>query len=176
MIAGAVTVVGDYVSADVILQGRFSFLEPDEMAQHALRELDPEINERVRRSPILVAGAAFGYGTGRESPSRALRAAGIQAVIGGPFARMFFRNAINNGILVIDCPKIVADGIAHDDVIEIDLEQSEIRWKDRRYPFTPIPPIVRRISDAGGLIAYGKALSMTRGNGETHATEDGSHA
>lgn len=175
MIKGPVTVVGDYISADVILQGRFSFLEPAEMAVHALTELHPSINERIRRNPILVTGTCFGYGTGRESPARALRAAGIRAVLGGPFARMFFRNAMNNGILVIDCPEIVADGIQHDEHVEIDLNSSTILWQEHRYSFPPIPSIVRRIHDAGGLIPYGLSLSLARGHAPQGTAEGEEH-
>ena len=89
-IKGEVTVVGGFVSADIVLPARYSFLPPSEMAEHVLGELPAEVNQSVRSRPIIVAGEAFGYGTGRESPARALRAAGVKAIVGGPFARMFF--------------------------------------------------------------------------------------
>ncbi len=158
VIKGKTAVVGEFVSADVILPARHSFLDPEDMATHVLEELESTINERVRSSPILVAGKAFGYGTGRESPARALRAAGVRVILGGPFARMFFRNAINNGILVLDCPKLFADGVPNGSVIEIDVDKNEVRWDERVYSVPPVPRIVRRIMDAGSLIEYGRLV------------------
>lgn len=162
VIRGRATVVGEYVSGDVILPARHAFLDPEGMAAHVLEELDPTANARVRSSPILVAGAAFGYGTGRESSARALRAAGVRVVIGGPFARMFFRNAINNGLLVLDCPALVTDGVADGASIEVDLEASEIRCAGRRYPIPAVPQIVRRIVEAGDLVEYGRRIIGAR--------------
>src|ERR1700746_2583154 len=97
-IKGEVTVVGGFFFARNVVPAPHSFLPPAEMAEHVLGELPAEVNQSVRSRPIIVAGEAFGYGTGRESPARALRAAGVKAVVGGPFARMFFRNVINNGV------------------------------------------------------------------------------
>lgn len=157
-ITGRATVVGDYVSGDVILPARYAFLDADSMAAHVLEALDPEANMRVRSRPLLVAGMGFGYGTGRESCARALRAAGVRAVIGGPFARMFYRNAINNGLLVVDCPDIIADGVPEDEEIVLDINAGEIRCAGRTYTFPPLPDIVRRIVEAGDLIEFGRRL------------------
>jgi 3-isopropylmalate/(R)-2-methylmalate dehydratase small subunit len=158
VIRGPVAVLGDYVSADVILPARFSFVPREEMAQQALRELGEGVNERVRRHPILVVGKAFGYGTGRESPSRALNSAGVKAIVGGPFARMFFRNAINNGILVLECPDLLEAGIAEDDIIEIRPGDGSIRYKDREFSVPAVSGIVGEIVSACGLIPYAEAL------------------
>ncbi len=154
--------VGSFVSADVILPARYSFLKPGEMAEHALEELSPEVNARVRERPIIVAGEAFGYGTGRESPARALRAAGIKAIVGGPFARMFFRNAINNGVLMLDCAGLSTTGIADGDQLDIDTVGGEIRWNDRVFRAMPVPDIIRKIVAAGGLIEYGRTVVQTQ--------------
>ena len=110
IITGNVTVVGDYITADVILAVRYYFVPPQEMADHVLEDLGEEVSKKVRANRLLIAGQAFGSGTGREAPARALREAGVRAVLGGPFARIFFRNAINNGIMVIDCPEITPFG------------------------------------------------------------------
>lgn len=158
LIEGAVTVVGDFVSADVVLPARYSFLKPDEMATHVLEEVSSQVSAGVRSRPIIVAGEAFGYGTGRESPARALRAAGVKAIVGGPFARMFFRNAINNGVLVLDCPAIAKSGIADDERIAIDIINGVITWNDRRFDGLPVPEIIRNIIAAGSLIDYGRAV------------------
>ena len=97
---------------------------------------------------MLVAGYDFGYATGRESPSRALRVAGIRAIVGGPFARMLYRNAINNGILVVECPEIAAAGVAGGAEVEVDLDAGEIRCAGSTYAFRPVPRVVRDIAAA----------------------------
>lgn len=162
VIRGTAAVVGAFVSADVVLPARHSFLSPEDMARHVLAELEPAANERVRSHTILVAGEAFGYGTGRESPARALRAAGIRAVVGGPFARMFFRNAINNGVLVVDCEPLARAGVEQGTEIEIDLDHGTIRCSGATYSVPPVPRIVREIIEAGSLIDYGRAVVAAR--------------
>ena len=156
VIEGRAAVFGDFVSADVILPARFSFVPREEMAQQALRELGDDVNARVRRHPVLVVGRAFGYGTGRESPSRALASAGVKAIVGGPFARMFFRNAINNGILVVECTPLVDAGVAEDDVVEIDPAAGTVRHASRSFAVPPVTGTVAAIVAAGGLIPYGR--------------------
>lgn len=156
-IRGTVAVVGDYVSGDVILPARYAFLDPDAMADHVLEELDSTANRRVRHAEILVAGTAFGYGTGRESSARALRAVDVKAVIGGPFARMFYRNAINNGLLVLDCPALVRDGVDDGSEIDIDTVSGQVRCGGRDYAVPPVPDLVRRIVAAGDLVAFGRS-------------------
>lgn len=167
LIEGAVTVLGDFVSADVVLPARHSFLPPEEMAVQVLKELSPEANAGVRSRPIIVAGEAFGYGTGRESPARALRAAGVKAIVGGPFARMFFRNAINNGLLVLDCPELARSGIADDDRIVIDVVNGAVTWGERRFDVPPVPEIIRNIVAAGSLIDYGRAIVLAQAAGRS---------
>jgi 3-isopropylmalate/(R)-2-methylmalate dehydratase small subunit len=157
-ISGAATVLGDYVSADAILPARHSFLPSEEMAQQALRELGAEVNDRLRSRSILVAGKAFGYGTGRESPARALKAAGIRLIAGGPFSRMLFRNAVNNGILVIDSVDLVGSGIQDGDEVSFDLADGIVRWKDRAFSAPPVPRIVSDIVSAGDLVSYGRQI------------------
>lgn len=164
---GTAAVVGDYVSGDTILPARYAFLDPEAMARHVLEELDGTANERVRRSEILVAGTAFGYGTGRESSARALRAAGVKVVIGGPFARMFYRNAINNGLLVLDCPALVGDGVEDGHEIEIDTVSGEVRCAGCVYAVPPVPDAIARIVAAGDLVEYGR--SWLRGRSRENA-------
>jgi len=162
VIEGEATVLGDYISADTVLPARWSFVPPDEMAEHVLEEAGPQVNPKIKSRAIIVAGEAFGYGTGRESPARALRAAGIKAIVGGPFGRMFFRNAINNGILVVDCPAVLGCGIADGDTIVIDLDASRVRWKEQAFEIAPVAPIIRNIIAAGSLIDYGRAVMAAR--------------
>lgn len=159
VIRGPVTLLGDYVSADVVLPARHSFLKPEEMAQHVLEEVSIEVNAAVRSRPIIVAGAAFGYGTGRESPARALRAAGVKVIVGGPFARMFFRNVTNNGVLMLDCKDIIRAGVVSDgDILEIEVSSGEIRWRDRTFQAVPVPKIIQQIVSAGSLVDYGRMI------------------
>lgn len=155
-IHGTIAVVGDYVSGDVILPGRHAFLDAEGMAAHVLEELDDTANARVRAASVLVAGTAFGYGTGRESSARALRAAGIRAVIGGPFARMFYRNAINNGLLVLDCPALVEQGLEDGSEIEIDPAAGRVRCEGREHAIPAVPDLIGAIVSAGDLVEYGR--------------------
>lgn len=158
LICGSVARFGDHVSADVMLPARHSFLPPEGMAENVLMDLGPEANRKVRTHPIIVAGEAFGYGTGRESPARALRAAGVKAVIAKTFSRLFFRNAINNGILVIQCRELAALPVQDGDEITIEPAKGLIRWKDRTFPFPPVTDVVANIIAAGSLISYGRQL------------------
>ncbi|HEY9446803.1 MAG TPA: hypothetical protein VIQ62_06985 [Burkholderiales bacterium] len=161
VICGTVAVFGDHVSADVVLPARHSFLPAEGMAENVLMDLGPEANRKVRAHSILVAGEAFGYGTGRESPARALRAAGVKAVIAKSFSRLFFRNAINNGILVVQCADLTEGHVRDGDEITIDLANGTIAWKDRCFGFPPVSEVVARIIGSGDLINYGREL-LTR--------------
>jgi len=159
LIEGTAAVLGDHVSADVILPARYSFLKPEQMAENVLMDLSPEANKKVRENSIIIAGEAFGYGTGRESPSRSLRAAGVRAVIAKSFSRLFFRNAINNGIVVIQCSELVAMPVKDGDHILVSLE-GYVVWNDHKFIFSPITDVVSKIVDAGSLINYGRELLM----------------
>lgn len=158
IIRGTVAVLGDFIPADSVLPARHSFAPPGEMAAHVLEELGPGVNARVRAHPILVAGELMGYGTGRESPARALRAAGVRALLCVSFARMFFRNAVNNGILPVECPALVRAGPGDGEPVEIDLEASVVRWNGREFPVARTPAVLRDIIAAGDLVSYGRSI------------------
>lgn len=157
-IRGSAAVFGDHVSADVVLPARHSFLGPEQMAENVLMDMGPEANAKVRAHPIIVAGEAFGYGTGRESPSRALRAAGVRAVIAKSFSRLFFRNAMNNGIVVIQCPALAALPVQDGDEIEIALAEGRVEWQGKSFAIAPVADVVAKIVAAGSLINYGRQL------------------
>ena len=157
-IRGSAAVFGDHVSADVVLPARHSFLPPEQMAEQVLMDLGPEANRKVREHPVIVAGVAFGYGTGRESPCRALRAAGVRAVIAKSFSRLFFRNAMNNGIVVVQCEALGAEPVQDGDEIELALAASCVRWKGKTFPVAPFSDVVAKIVEAGSLIHYGRQL------------------
>jgi 3-isopropylmalate/(R)-2-methylmalate dehydratase small subunit len=160
-ISGTAAVLGDHVSADVVLPARHSFLKPEQMAENVLMELGPDANRKVREHSIIVAGEAFGYGTGRESPARALRAAGVRAVIAKSFSRLFFRNAINNGIVVIQCPQLAGLPVHDGDEIAIALAEGRVQWKDKSFGIAPVTDVVAKIVEAGSLIEYGRRLLAT---------------
>ncbi|MDB5999122.1 MAG: 3-isopropylmalate dehydratase, small subunit [Rhizobacter sp.] len=162
VITGTIARLGDYVSADVILPARHSFLPPVQMAEQVLFELGPRINQSVRKHPVIVAGLAFGYGTGRESPVRALRASGVRAVIAKSFSRMFYRNAINNGILVLQCPELVDTDIAEGDTLQIDLRRGFVTYSSLSLRVPSVPDAVARILQAGSLVDYGRHLLAER--------------
>jgi 3-isopropylmalate dehydratase small subunit len=165
-IEGSAAVFGDHVSADAVLPARHSFLPLAQMAEQVLMDLGEVANRKVRDHSIIVAGEAFGYGTGRESPSRALRAAGVRAVIARSFSRLFFRNAINNGIVVIQCPALVAMGPQDGDTIRILLDEGTITWKGQSFTVAPMGGVVSEIVAAGSLVEYGRQV-LTRDRGQS---------
>ena len=158
VISGTAAVLGDHISADVVLPARHSFLKPEQMAENVLMDLGADAHRKVRAHPVIVAGEAFGYGTGRESPARALRAAGVRAVIAKSFSRLFFRNAINNGIVVIQCPQLAAMPVQDGDEISIALADGRVQWQDRSFSIAPVTDVVAKIVAAGSLIEYGREL------------------
>jgi 3-isopropylmalate/(R)-2-methylmalate dehydratase small subunit len=123
------------------------------MAKHALEDLDPEFAKNVRPGDVIVAGRNFGCGSSREQAATCLKYAGVQAVVAKSFARIFFRNAINQGLLVIQCPEAV-DGAEVSDEVEIDFENGNIKGPKAEYSFPPLPESVMGILEAGGLIPY----------------------
>jgi len=148
---------GDNVNTDVIFPGKYTYsiLEPEEMAKHALEDLDPDFAAKVQPGDVIVAGRNFGCGSSREQAATCLKYAGIQAVIAKSFARIFFRNAINQGLMVIqsqDAP----ENIANAEEITIDLVQGKILAAKGVYKFPPLPQSVSGILEAGGLIPYTK--------------------
>ncbi|MDE2634899.1 MAG: 3-isopropylmalate dehydratase [Chloroflexota bacterium] len=147
---------GDNVNTDVIFPGKYTYtisLDPAELARHALEDLDPRFADCARAGDVIVAGRNWGNGSSREQAVSCLAAAGVHAVIAKSFARIYYRNAINNGLLVIACPQIV-DHVESGDWISIDMEAAQIHLNGRAFPFSPLPEQVRRILDAGGIIAY----------------------
>ena len=123
------------------------------MARHALEDLDPSFASAAHAGDVIVAGRNWGNGSSREQAVKCLIAAGVQAVIASSFARIYYRNAINSGLLVITCPQLVAE-VTQGDAIEIDLDAAQIVHQGRAYRFPPLPEQVREIVAAGGIIAY----------------------
>ena len=154
---GHVWKYGDNVNTDVIFPGRYTYqiMEPAEMAKHALEDLDPEFARKVKPGDVIVAGLNFGCGSSREQAAACLRAAGVQAVIAKTFARIYFRNAINLGLAVLQCEE-ASDALQTGDEVDIDIAGGTIISGGRVFKFFPLPASVIGIIEAGGLIEYTK--------------------
>ena len=155
---GRVWKYGDNINTDVIFPGKYTYqkMEPEEMARHALEDLDPEFINRVKPGDILVAGKNFGMGSSREQAAVAVKAAGISLIIAKSFARIYFRNAINAGMPAIKSPEAV-DAIENGAEITVDMERGKIQTDKGRFPFPPYPGTVMDILAEGGLIPFIKA-------------------
>jgi 3-isopropylmalate/(R)-2-methylmalate dehydratase small subunit len=162
---------GDDVNTDVIFPGKYTYsiLDPEEMAKHALEDLDPEFAHKVEPGDFVVAGKNFGCGSSREQAATCLKHAGVQAVIAKSFARIFFRNAINQGLPVVQCSEAV-DSVESGEEIAIDFAKGKIETTKGAFAFAPLPESVLKILDAGGLIPYiKKKMEKEKTNGESNA-------
>lgn len=153
---GRVWRVGDNVDTDVIIPARFlNTIDPRELAAHCLEDLDPTFRSRVQPGDILVAGRNFGCGSSREHAPIAIKASGIACVVATSFARIFYRNAINIGLPILECPE-ASSRIAAGDEVKINLEEGLIEHLTRQetYSARPFPPFMRELMAAGGLLPY----------------------
>ncbi len=152
---GKAHVFGDDVNTDYIISGKYKFktLDMKELAAHVMEDLDPEFAKKVQPGDFVVAGKNFGCGSSREQAPLALRAAGVGAVLAKSFARIFYRNAVNTGLPVVECD---TSGIASGDELVVDLERGIIRnlTKGTEIPVKPLPPFMLRILADGGLAAH----------------------
>lgn len=147
---------GDSVDTDVIIPARYLTTDdPETLGNHVLEDLDPTFVERVRPGDVLVAGANFGCGSSREHAPIALKASGVSAVIADSFARIFFRNAINTGLPILECPSAVRD-ITDGDEVEIDLAAGVVhnRTTGGSFAAVALPDFVMDIVRAGGLVEW----------------------
>ena len=145
---------GDNINSDVIIPGRYLiYIEPQKLAEHAFEVLGKEFPSKLRGFQILVAGRNFGCGSAREQAATAIQGLGIKAVVACSFARTFFRNAINDGLPIIECPELYA-AVEEGDDLRIDLAASKIYHRGREYDFPKLPDSVRKILELGGLAAY----------------------
>ena len=154
-IKGKVWKYGDDVSTDVIFPGKYTYtvVDPAEMAEHALEDLDPSFRSLVQPGDVIVGGENFGCGSSREQAVTCLVANKVGAVIAQSFGRIFYRNCINNALPAITCPEAV-EALESGDVVELDLTTGEIRSGRRTFDFPQLPEGVLAIFEAGGLIPY----------------------
>ncbi len=150
---GRVWKYGDDVNTDVIFPGKYTYTitEPKEMATHALEDLDPGFATRVQPGDIIAAGKNWGNGSSREQAVGCLKHSGVTAIVAKSFARIYFRNAVNNGLVPIVCAAAV-DAIADGETIEIDLGAHTIRAAAGAFDFPPLSPTLLTIIETGGLI------------------------
>ncbi len=165
---GKVWKYGDNVNTDVIYAGKYTYaiLPPEEMAKHALEDLDPEFAKKVRPGDVIVAGRNFGCGSSREQAAACLKAAGLQAVVAKSFARIYYRNAINLGLPVLQSPE-AAEALRAGDEVEVDFAAGKIRSGSREFIFPAFPPSVLGILEAGGLIEYTRKKLKKKNWGQT---------
>lgn len=151
---GTVHKYGDNVDTDVIIPARYlNSSDPKELAKNCMEDIDPEFVNRVKEGDIMVANKNFGCGSSREHAPIAIKASGISCVIAETFARIFYRNAINIGLPIIECPEAAKEIEAGDDV-EIDFDTGMIydRTKGTEYKGQAFPPFMQNIITSGGLI------------------------
>lgn len=164
---GTVLKYGDNVDTDVILPARYIILsDPQELAQHAMEDIDREFTKKVKPGDIMVVGENFGCGSSREHAPISLQASGVSCIIAKSFARIFYRNAINIGLPIIECPE-AAEAIRAGDKVSIDFDAGLIvdEITGKSYKIMPFPSFIQRIIQANGLINYTKRKT-TEGKNE----------
>ncbi len=148
---------GDDVNTDYIISGRYKFktLDMKELAKHVMEDLDPDFYSKLNKGDFIVAGKNFGCGSSREQAPLAIINADISAVIAKSFARIFYRNAINTGLPLLECD---TDLINPGDELEVDLGRGIIRnlTQDTEIKVTPLPPVMLKILSEGGLVEHFK--------------------
>jgi len=148
---------GDDVDTDAIIPARYlNTTSAKELAGHCMEDADPEFASRVKPGDIIAAGKNFGCGSSREHAPLALLGGGVNVVLAQSFARIFFRNAINVGVLPVVCPG--TDRIEDGAKITLDIKKGYVDVDGQRLPIEPVPPFMQGIIDAGGLVEYAKNL------------------
>jgi 3-isopropylmalate/(R)-2-methylmalate dehydratase small subunit len=148
--------VGDNVDTDQIIAGRYlSLTDPEELGRHCFEGTYPELAEGFAQGDLIVAGENLGCGSSREHAVVALKAKGVTCIVAGSFARIFFRNCVNLGLLPLECPSAV-EGIEAGDEVSVDLVAGRIEniSKGLVFDVKPLPPFLEQIVAAGNLTAY----------------------
>ena len=159
---GKVHKYADNVDTDVIIPARYlNTSEPKELAAHCMEDIDPSFPAKVKMGDIIVAGKNFGCGSSREHAPLAIKASGVACVIASTFARIFYRNALNIALPILECPEAAAE-ISADDTVSVDLSSGTItnETTGQTYHAEPFPPFMQDLIAAGGLAAYMKNVAM----------------
>lgn len=151
---GTVHKYGDNVDTDVIIPARYlNTANHKELASHCMEDIDKEFIQKVKTGDIMVGGANFGCGSSREHAPIAIKESGISVVIAKTFARIFYRNAINIGLPILECP-LASENIEAGDDVEVNFDTGMItnHTKGETYQAQPFPPFIQEIMDKGGLL------------------------
>jgi len=157
--SGTVHKYGDHIDTDAVIAARYlNTSDPDELAGHCMQDIDPDFVSRVSRGDFIVAGRNFGCGSSREHAPIAIKAAGVRAVIAASFARIFYRNALNIGLPIIECAEC-AERINAGDKISVDTEAGTIddHTTGESFEFAPLTGIAAELVSAGGLVELTRA-------------------
>ena len=155
-VSGKVHKYGDNVDTDVIIPARYlNTADPAELARHCMEDIDADFVKKVQKGDIIVAGENFGCGSSREHAPIAIKASGISCVIASSFARIFYRNAINTGLPIMECPE-AAKRICAGNKISVSFDTGEIvnDTSGERFQAEPFPEFIKGIINAGGLVNY----------------------
>ena len=158
IVTGKAFKYGDNVDTDVIIPARYlNSADPEHLKQHCMEDIDPSFAGRVSQGDIMVAGKNFGCGSSREHAPIAIKASGISLVIAESFARIFFRNCINVGLAILECPE-AAEAISEGDIVKADFDTGIIEnvTKNEKYQSKPFPDFINGIIASGGLVQYTK--------------------
>lgn len=157
IIRGFAHKLGDDINTDYIISGKYKFktLDMKELAQHIFEDIEPDFIKKIKPGDIIVAGKNFGCGSSREQAPLVIKNAGLSAVVAVSFARIFYRNAINNGLPLIECD---TSGIEEGDELEINLEEGIVTdiTKDFQIKINPLPPFMMKLLQDGGLVEHFK--------------------
>ncbi len=155
MIKGSVHKYGNNIDTDVIIPARYlNTSDPEELKKHCMEDIDKEFTQKVKAGDVMVAEKNFGCGSSREHAPIAIKASGISLVVAKSFARIFYRNAINIGLPIVECAEAV-DHISDGDTIVCDLEKGllTVENKNLTFPIAPFPKEIQAIIEKGGLLA-----------------------
>ncbi len=155
---GPAWVYGDNVDTDVIIPARYlTMTEPADLAKHCMEDIDKTFAGEAKKGDIVVGGANFGCGSSREHAPLAFIGCGVGAIVAASFARIFFRNAVNVGLPILECPEI-AGKVKKGDVVSIDTATGVIvnETSGERFQSQPFPEFLSELIDAGGLVEYAK--------------------
>ena len=146
---------GDDINTDMLFPGKYTYTcsTPEEIKPHLLEDLDDSFADNVQKGDIIIAGKNFGCGSSREQPVVGLKAVGIKAVIAKSFARIFYRAAINQGLLLIESEKAV-DAYNEGNEVKVDADEGKIMIDDKTFSFPTLPKEILDIQKAGGLLNY----------------------
>lgn len=155
-ISGRVHIFGDNIDTDQIYPGRYIELtEPEEIKQHAMEGVDPGFAGSVQRGDIIIAGTNFGCGSSREHAVITLKSSGISAIVAKSFARIFYRNAINQGLIVVEVPALDQENLRAGDMLTVNVGMGIITSGDEKeWSFTPLPGNIIEILEAGGVFKF----------------------